>query len=62
MFSKLSVFLKESIREFKRINWPTRKEALLLVGVVVFVSLVFAFYLGALDILFAYLLELLLAI
>lgn len=59
MFNKLSVFLKESLREFKRINWPTRKEALVLVGVVIFVSLVFAFYLGALDFLFVYLLELL---
>ncbi|MDP3953602.1 MAG: preprotein translocase subunit SecE [bacterium] len=59
MFSKLSVFLKESLREFKRINWPTRKEALVLVGVVVLVSLAFAVYLGALDFLFVYLLELL---
>ncbi len=59
MFSKLSVFLKESFREFKRINWPTRKEALVLVGIVVVVSLVFALYLGALDFLFVYLLELL---
>jgi len=59
MFSKLSVFLKESMREFKRINWPTRKEALLLVWVVVVVSLVFALYLGALDFLFVDLLQLL---
>ena len=57
MFSRLSNFLRESLREFKRINWPTRKEAFVLVGVVVFVSLAFAVYLGALDFLFIYLLE-----
>lgn len=59
MFSRLTVFLKESMREFKRINWPTRKEATILVGVVIVVSLVFATYLGALDFLFIDLLQLL---
>ena len=58
MFSKLSSFLRESLREFKRINWPTRKEAMVLIGVVVFVCIAFAVYLGALDFLFVYLLEL----
>ena len=58
MFSKLSSFLRESLREFKRVNWPTRKEAMVLIGVVVFLCLAFAIYLGALDFLFVYLLEL----
>lgn len=58
MFSRLSTFLRESLREFKRINWPTRKEAMVLMGVVITVCLVFAIYLGALDFLFVYLLEL----
>ncbi len=58
MFSKLSSFLRESLRESKRINWPNRKEAMVLMGVVIFVCLVFAVYLGALDFLFVYLLEL----
>ncbi|MBU2101469.1 preprotein translocase subunit SecE [Patescibacteria group bacterium] len=57
MIGKLSLFLKESIREFKRINWPSRKQAGVLVVVVIIVSLVIAFYLGALDYGFVYLLE-----
>ena len=57
MLSKLSSFLRESLREFKRINWPNRKEAMVLMGVVIFVCMVFAIYLGALDFLFVYLLE-----
>jgi len=57
MFNKLSLFLKDSVREFKRINWPNRKEAAVLVTVVIFVSLLLAVYLGALDFLFIYLLE-----
>ena len=57
MFSKLSSFLRESLRDFKRINWPTRKEAMVLIGVVIFVCLAFAIYLGGLDFLFVYLLE-----
>ncbi len=61
MFSKLSTFLRESLREFKRINWPSRKEAMVLIGVVIFVCLVFALYLGGLDFLFVYLLELFIA-
>ena len=58
MFSRLFTFLRESLREFKRINWPSRKEAMVLIGVVIFVCLAFALYLGALDFLFVYLLEL----
>jgi len=56
MIGKLKSYLRESFREFKRINWPSRKEAALLVAVVVFLSLVIAFYLGALDYVFAYIL------
>lgn len=58
MIGKLRLFLKESFREFKRVNWPNRKETVVLVLVVLFVSLLFAAYLGALDFLFVYLLGL----
>ncbi|OGY57130.1 MAG: preprotein translocase subunit SecE [Candidatus Colwellbacteria bacterium RBG_13_48_8] len=57
MFTKLRLYLKESFMEFKRVNWPSRKEAAVLVGVVVFVSLAVAIYLGALDFGFVYLLK-----
>ncbi|PIR97745.1 MAG: preprotein translocase subunit SecE [Candidatus Colwellbacteria bacterium CG10_big_fil_rev_8_21_14_0_10_42_22] len=58
MFSKFRLYIKESTREFKRINWPSRKEATVLVMVVIVVSLIIAAYLGALDFAFVYLLEL----
>ncbi|PIR98569.1 MAG: preprotein translocase subunit SecE [Candidatus Colwellbacteria bacterium CG10_big_fil_rev_8_21_14_0_10_41_28] len=57
MFRKVNLYLKESIQEFGRINWPTRKQTALLVGVVILVSLALAFYLGALDFAFVYLIE-----
>jgi preprotein translocase SecE subunit len=57
MIGRLRLYLKESFREFKRINWPSRKEAAVLVMVVIFLSLAVAVYLGALDYLFAFGLE-----
>jgi preprotein translocase SecE subunit len=56
MIGKLKSYLKESFREFKRINWPSRREAAILVAVVIFLSLVVALYLGALDYIFAFIL------
>ncbi|MDD5711027.1 MAG: preprotein translocase subunit SecE [Candidatus Colwellbacteria bacterium] len=56
MIGKLRSYLKESFSEFKRINWPSRKEAAVLVAVVVLLSLAISAYLGALDYIFAYLL------
>ena len=57
MIGKLKSYLRESFSEFKRINWPSRKEAAILVVMVIFLSLIIAFYLGALDYIFAYILE-----
>ena len=57
MFKRLQLYLKESLQEFGRINWPTRKQTIMLVGVVIVVSLMLATYLGALDFLFVYLIE-----
>jgi len=56
MLSKLKSYLRESFREFKRINWPSRKEAAVLVVVVIVLSLAVSVYLGALDYGFAYIL------
>ncbi|MEY4731245.1 MAG: SecE/Sec61-gamma subunit of protein translocation complex [Candidatus Parcubacteria bacterium] len=38
-------------------NWPTRDEALRLTGVVIFLSVALAVFLGAFDYLFSYLLK-----
>ena len=58
MFAKTKTFFQESIQELKRVNWPSRQETLQLTAAVIFVSLAVAIYLGILDFVFTYLLEL----
>ena len=60
MFTKAKVFLQESFQELNRVNWPSRQDTVKLTAVVIFLSIVVAFFLGALDFIFTYLLELLL--
>ena len=60
MFDKLASFLQESKQELSRVNWPTREETIRLTAVVIFLSLLVAAFLGALDFMFTYLLELIL--
>ncbi|OGI98315.1 preprotein translocase subunit SecE [Candidatus Nomurabacteria bacterium RIFCSPLOWO2_02_FULL_40_10] len=62
MLGRLKLFLLESREEFKRVNWPTRKEAVKMVFIVVALSLVVAAFLGAMDFILIYLLERLLKI
>lgn len=57
MFSKGKSYIGELRREFKRINWPSRADALKLSGVVITISLIVAAFLGALDYVFVILLE-----
>jgi preprotein translocase subunit SecE len=57
MWTRLKSYLYESIQEFRRVNWPTRKETIRLTLIVVALSLVVAVYLGLLDSIFVYLLE-----
>lgn len=56
MFSRLTSYIQESRQEFKRVNWPTRQETFRLTGMVIALSLVFAVFLGVLDMLFNYIL------
>lgn len=58
MFAKLSSFLQESKQELMRVNWPSREDTVRLTLVVILMSLLIAAFLGALDALFTYLLEL----
>lgn len=62
MLGKLKVFLSESREEFKRVNWPTRKEAVKMVFIVIALSLIVAAFLGAMDYLNLFILEKLLKI
>lgn len=42
-------FIKESIAEFKKVQWPTKKQTLRLTGFVVGVSLITGIYVSGLD-------------
>jgi len=45
------------VQEIKKVEWPTRKEALHLTMVVVILSLIIGIYVGVLDVAFAKLFE-----
>jgi preprotein translocase subunit SecE len=45
-------FYRETTGELRKVNWPTRQEAVRLTWVVILVMLVFAIFLGGLDYLF----------
>jgi len=57
MLTKLVSFLQESKQELGRVNWPTKQETVKLTLVVIVMSLLVAFFLGAMDFIFTYLLE-----
>lgn len=50
---RFTLYLKELRREFQRINWPTRSQALRMSLVVIVISLVVAAFLGLLDFVFS---------
>ncbi len=52
-------FIQEVREELKKVTWPSRKEVVRLTLVVIIISLVMAFYIGLLDVVFAKVLELL---
>ena len=49
---KLKEYLQETKAELAHVTWPTRKQAIVYTVVVVIISFVTAFYLGAFDYLF----------
>ena len=57
MFGKFKLFIGELRQEFKRINWPGRKETVKMSLTVVVISLLVAAFLGALDFLFVRVIE-----
>lgn len=57
--TKISNYIKESILELKKVTWPTKKETYRYTFLVIGLSLVVATFLGALDYIFNYGLEIL---
>jgi len=42
-------FIRESFAEFKKVQWPTKKQTVRLTAMVIGVSLIVGIYVGALD-------------
>ena len=53
-------YFSETIGELRKVSWPTRKEAVNLTIVVVFVVITMAIFLGSLDFIFGKFFELIL--
>jgi preprotein translocase subunit SecE len=51
-------YFRETIGELRKVNWPTRKEAITLTGVVLVVIIGMSTFLGILDFIFSRLLAL----
>ena len=54
---KLVKYLKEVKIEAKKVNWPTRKEALKYTLIVIGISMVVAIFLGTMDFIFTLILN-----
>lgn len=57
-FKNIRLFFTDVMTEFKRVTWPTRQDTLHSTGVVLFVTIVVAIYLGAIDVGLAWLVKL----
>jgi len=57
MPNALTNYIKSSIEEMKKVTWPTRKETYNYTVLVILISLGVAAFLGALDYIFSWLLQ-----
>lgn len=57
MLKKAVQFMKDARDELWQVEWPSRREAIYLVLIVLGFSFLLSFYLGAFDLLFSYLLR-----
>jgi preprotein translocase subunit SecE len=60
--NRLSRFFRETAGELRKVNWPTRQEAINLTTIVLIVIAAMSIFLGILDIVFAEFFALLLSI
>ena len=58
LFKSIWQYLKDSIKELKKVTWPTKKQITVYTIVVIAMSLAVAIYFGILDYFFNWLLEL----
>ena len=49
IWNKVGLFLREAKMELKKVKWPTRKELLASTAVVIVLTLLISFFLGAVD-------------
>ncbi len=57
MFERVKNFFKESYQEMRKVAWPTKKQTINHTLLVIGISLAVAFFLGATDFLFTWVLE-----
>jgi len=57
MIAKLTNYIKSSIEEMKKVTWPTKKETYNYTILVIAISIGVAAFLGALDYIFSWLLQ-----
>lgn len=50
----ITSYIKETRAEFKHVNWPTKKQAIVYSVAVIIISVVLAYLLGAFDSLFQF--------
>jgi preprotein translocase subunit SecE len=55
-------YFRETIGELRKVSWPTRREATNLTIIVLFVMLVMTVILGSLDVLFSWMVSLLISV
>jgi preprotein translocase subunit SecE len=60
--NRLSRFFRETAGELRKVNWPTRQEAINLTTIVLIVIAAMSIFLGLLDIIFAEFFALLLSV
>ena len=60
--NRISRYFRETAGELRKVNWPTRQEAINLTTIVLIVIAVMSIFLGILDIIFAELFALLLSV
>lgn len=59
--NKITILFRETVGELKKVNWPTRREAIHLTGIVLLVVVCMTAFLGILDFIFTKLFALILS-
>jgi preprotein translocase subunit SecE len=60
--NRFTLFFRETVGELRKVNWPTRQEAINLTTIVLIVIFVMALFLGVLDLFFSRIFTILLSV